>query len=50
MTEAEARALATHRHYKGGLCRVTGVARPAEIFSDTLPDGTPRFQALAIPL
>jgi hypothetical protein len=74
MTEAEARALATHRHYKGGLYRVTGVARhseteepmivyehlwpherglwvrPAEIFGDALPDGTPRFQALDIPL
>jgi hypothetical protein len=74
MTEAEAKTLATHRHYKGGLYRVIGVARhseteepmivyehlwpherglwvrPAEIFSDTLPDGTPRFQALDIPL
>ena len=30
MTEAEALALATHRHYKGGLYRVIGVARHSE--------------------
>jgi hypothetical protein len=74
MTEAEALALATHRHYKGGLYRVIGVARhseteepmivyehlwphdhglrvrPAELFNGTLADGSPRFQALDIPL
>ena len=74
MTETEAKALATHRHYKGGLYRVIGVARhseteeamivyehlwphdrglwvrPAEMFNGTLEDGTPRFQALDIPL
>ena len=30
MTETEALALATHRHYKGGLYRVIGVARHSE--------------------
>ncbi len=30
MTEAEALALATYRHYKGGLYRVIGVARHSE--------------------
>ncbi|WP_420225479.1 DUF1653 domain-containing protein [Pigmentiphaga litoralis] len=30
MTEAEARQLATHRHYKGGLYRVVGSARHSE--------------------
>ena len=29
-SEAEALALATHRHYKGGLYRVIGVARHSE--------------------
>jgi hypothetical protein len=30
MTEDEARLLATHRHYKGGLYRVVGSARHSE--------------------
>ena len=30
MDEAEARALATHVHYKGGLYRIIGVARHSE--------------------
>jgi hypothetical protein len=30
MTETEALELATHRHYKGGLYRVVGVARHSE--------------------
>jgi hypothetical protein len=30
MTEEEAKALATHRHYKGGLYRVIDVARHSE--------------------
>ena len=30
MTETEARALATHRHYKGGLYRAIGPARHSE--------------------
>ncbi len=30
MTEAEARQLATHRHYKGGLYRYVGEARHSE--------------------
>ncbi len=30
MTEAEALALATHRHYKGGLYRFVGLARHSE--------------------
>lgn len=30
MTETEARAIATHEHYKGGLYRVIGVARHSE--------------------
>lgn len=30
MTESDALALATHRHYKGGLYRVVGVARHSE--------------------
>ncbi|HTJ97929.1 MAG TPA: DUF1653 domain-containing protein [Rhodocyclaceae bacterium] len=30
MTEAEARAIATHEHYKGGLYRVVGTARHSE--------------------
>ena len=30
MTEEQAKALATHRHYKGGLYRVIGVARHCE--------------------
>jgi hypothetical protein len=30
MTETEALALATHRHYKGGLYRVIGPARHSE--------------------
>ncbi|WP_413194904.1 DUF1653 domain-containing protein [Pararobbsia alpina] len=30
MTEAEALALATHRHYKGGLYRVVGTAKHSE--------------------
>lgn len=30
MTEAEARKIATHQHYKGGLYRVVGVARHSE--------------------
>jgi hypothetical protein len=30
MTEAEALKLATHRHYKGGLYRVVGVAKHSE--------------------
>ncbi|HKY02007.1 MAG TPA: DUF1653 domain-containing protein [Burkholderiales bacterium] len=30
MTEAEALAIATHRHYKGGLYRVVGVATHSE--------------------
>jgi hypothetical protein len=33
MTETEALALATHRHYKGGLYRVIGVARHSEDLS-----------------
>ncbi len=74
MTETEALALATHRHYKGGLYRVIDVARhseteeamivyehlwphdhglwvrPAALFNGTLENGSPRFQALDIPL
>ncbi len=30
MTEAEARKLATHQHYKGGLYRVIGTAQHSE--------------------
>ncbi|AAU46546.1 DUF1653 domain-containing protein [Burkholderia pseudomallei] len=30
MTEQEAERIATHRHYKGGLYRVIGVARHSE--------------------
>jgi hypothetical protein len=30
MTEAEALTLATHRHYKGGLYRVVGLAKHSE--------------------
>ncbi|MDB5807443.1 MAG: hypothetical protein JWN73_4765 [Betaproteobacteria bacterium] len=30
MTEAEALKLASHRHYKGGLYRVVGIARHSE--------------------
>jgi hypothetical protein len=30
MTEAEANKLATHRHYKGGLYRLIGVAKHSE--------------------
>jgi hypothetical protein len=30
VTEAEALKLATHRHYKGGLYRVVGVAKHSE--------------------
>ncbi|MEN4920201.1 DUF1653 domain-containing protein [Achromobacter spanius] len=30
MTESEALALATHRHYKGGLYRYVGLARHSE--------------------
>ncbi|MBB5190934.1 hypothetical protein HNQ50_001657 [Silvimonas terrae] len=30
MTETEALQLATHRHYKGGLYRVVGLARHSE--------------------
>jgi hypothetical protein len=30
MSEAEARQLATHRHYKGGLYRALGIARHSE--------------------
>ncbi|CAM2147539.1 DUF1653 domain-containing protein [Pararobbsia alpina] len=30
ITEAEALALATHRHYKGGLYRVVGTAKHSE--------------------
>ncbi|AOJ73208.1 MULTISPECIES: DUF1653 domain-containing protein [Burkholderia] len=30
MTEQEAERIATHRHYKGGLYRVVGVARHSE--------------------
>ncbi|KPC53710.1 hypothetical protein WG78_07700 [Amantichitinum ursilacus] len=71
MTETEARQLATHQHYKGGLYRELGTAthsetgeamtvyehlwphtralwvRPAEMFHGDLPDGSPRFRALA---
>jgi hypothetical protein len=72
MTETEAAALATHRHYKGGLYRLIGAARHSEteepmivyehlwpherglwvrrahLFTDTLADGRPRFEALDI--
>lgn len=30
MTETEARAIATHQHYKGGLYRVIGIATHSE--------------------